>query len=226
MAFPKPRKATKRCVLYCGRHKRTNIMTIKNKMTTLVVGLFLTTATFGQTTKTVTDYLGLAKPISFDNVSYNLVWTAHPTDNYYKQEYLSQGDTLEKFKKLVTVDVLVGKQKLKDVVGSKIAELKKMKESNPVVNYQTFEKGDEVMLDFLLSQNTPDGKYLSVVERNVYRYKTVTDKNGQKAVLLFAVSERAYGDDIDKFFANLKEHRFDLITTVGAFDIPDITITK
>jgi hypothetical protein len=201
-------------------------MTIKNKMTMFVVGLFLTTTTFGQTTKTVTDYLGLTKPISFDNVSYNLVWTTHPTDNYYKQEYLAEDDTLEKFKKLVTVDVLVGKIKLKDVVASKIAELEKMKATNPVVNYQTFEKGGEVMLDFLLSQNTPDGKYLSIVERNVYRYKTVTDKTGQKAVLLFAVSDRVYGDDIDKFFSNLKENRFDLINAVGAFDIPEITITK
>ena len=91
-----------------------------------------------------------------------------------------------------------------DVVATKNAELKKMKASNPVVNYETFEKDGEVMLDFLVSENTPDGKYLSIVERNVYRYKSVVDKNGQKGVLLFGVSERAYGDDIDKFFPNLK----------------------
>lgn len=199
---------------------------MKIKMATLILGLFLTTATFGQATKTVTDYLGLTKPILFDNVSYNLVWTTHPTDHYYKQEYLAQNDTLEHFKKLIIVDVLADNTKLEYVVAAKVAELKKMKETNPVVNYQTFEKGGEVMLDFLLSENTPDGEYLSIVERNVYRYKTVTDKNGQKAVLLFAVSERAYGDDIDAFFANLKEHRFDLINAVGAFDIPDITIPK
>ncbi len=200
-------------------------MTIKEKMITLVAGgVFLTLATFGQTTKTVKDYLGLTKPILFDHVSYNLVWTNHPTDNYYKQEYLSQNDTLEKFKKLVTIDVLVGNINLKDIVASKLSELKKMKESNPVVNYQTFGKGDEIMLDFLLSQNTPNGKYLSVVERNVYRYKNVIDKNGQKAVLLFAVSERAYGDDIDKFLANLKAHRLNLLNLVGAFNIPDIRI--
>jgi len=82
------------------------------------------------------------------------------------------------------------------------------------------------MLDFLLSQDTPDGKYVSIVERNVYRYKDVTDKNGQKAILLFGVSERAYGDDINKFFSNLKAHRFDLINAVGTFEIPTITIPK
>ena len=82
------------------------------------------------------------------------------------------------------------------------------------------------MLDFLVSQNTPDGKYLSIVERNVYRYKSVVDRNGQKYVLLFDVSEKAYGDDIDKFFPNLKAHRFDLINLVGAFEIPEIIIAK
>ena len=54
----------------------------------------------------------------------------------------------------------------------------------------------------------------------------VTTKNGQKAVLLFGVSDRAYGNDIDNFFSNLKEHRYDLINAVGAFDIPEITIAK
>src|SRR5581483_10241516 len=104
-------------------------MTIKDKIATLVVGLLLTTASFGQTTKTATDYLGLAKPILFDNVSYNLAWTSNPTENYYKQEYLAQCDTLEKFKRLITIDVLVSKTKLKDVVAAKVAELNKIKKA-------------------------------------------------------------------------------------------------
>ncbi len=200
-------------------------MTFKHKITTVLLGLLLTTFSFGQSAKP-TEYLGVATQLSFDKAFYNLTWTSHPTDNYYKQEYLAKGDTIEKFKKLILLEVLTGKTKLKDVVATKITELKKMKASNPVVNYETFEKDGEVMLDFLVSENTPDGKYLSIVERNVYRYKSVVDKNGQKCVLLFGVSERAYGDDIDKFFPNLKEHRFDLINLVGAFDIPEITITK
>lgn len=200
-------------------------MNFKNKITTVLLGLLLTTFSFGQTAKPI-EYLGVAQQISFDKISYNLAWTSHPTDNYYKQEYLAKGDTIEKFKKLILLEIITGKTKLKDVVATKIAELKKMKASNPVVNYETFEKDGEVMLDFLVSQNTPDGKYLSIVERNVYRYKSVVDKNGQKGVLLFGVSERAYGDDIDKFFPNLKAHRFDLINLVGAFDLPEITVAK
>lgn len=200
-------------------------MNLKNKITTVLLGFLLTTVAFGQTTKP-TEYLGVAGQISFDKTSYNLAWTSHPTDNYYKQEYLAKGNTIEKFKKLILLEIITGETKLKDVVATKIAELKKMKASNSVVNYETFEKDGEVMLDFLVSENTPDGKYLSIVERNVYRYKSVVDKNGQKGVLLFGVSERAYGDDIDKFFPNLKAHRFDLINLVGAFDLPEITVVK
>ena len=200
-------------------------MNSRKKVITVLLGLLLTTFSFGQTTKP-TEYLGVAGQISFDKTSYNLAWTSHPTDNYYKQEYLAKGDTIEKFKKLILLEVLNGKTKLRNVVATKITELKKMKASNPVVNYETFDKDGEIMLDFLVSQNTPDGKYLSIVERNVYRYKSVVDRNGQKCVLLFGVSERAYGDDIDKFFPNLKAHRFDLINLVGAFEIPEITIEK
>lgn len=201
-------------------------MILKNKIATVSVGLLLTTASFGQATKTVINYLRVAGPISFEKDSYNLAWTSHPADNYYKQEYLAKGDTLEKFKRLILIDVLVGKTKIKDLVATKIAELNKIKASNPIVQYQTFEKGDEIMLDFLLSENTPDGKLVSTIERNVYRYKNITGKNGQKAVLLFGVSNRAYGNDIDDFLLNLKDNRHDLLNAVGAFDLPEITIAK
>ena len=180
----------------------------------------------GQANNAAKDYLGLAKPISFENAIYHLVWTSHPTEQYYKQEYLVKGESLEKFRKLVTVDVLVGDIDLKEVVSAKIAELKQLKESNPMINYQAFEKNGEIMLDFLLSQATPDGKQLSILERNVYRYKNITDQNGKKALLLFAVSERAYGADIDRFLAGLKSKRMDLLNAVGGFKIPPVTIAR
>ena len=201
-------------------------MIIKNKIAILSVGLLLATASFGQATKTVIDYLRVVGPISFEKNSYNLAWTSHPADNYYKQEYLVQGDTLEKFKRLILIELLVGKTKIKDVVATKIAELNKIKAGNPIVQYQAFEKGEEIILDFLLSENTPDGKLVSTVERNVYRYKNITDKNGQKAVFLFGVSNRAYGNDIDNFLLNLKDNRHDLLNAVDAFDLPEITIAK
>ena len=199
-------------------------MNRKAGLIVFLAGFILTTIAYAQTPST--NYLNTADPISFEHKTFHLAWTSHPTDNYYKQEYLSKGDTLEKYKKLILLETITGTMKPADAVAIKIAELKKLKETNPVINYETLENGGEIILDFLMSQNTPDDKYLSIVERNVYRYKSFTDKNGHTGVLLFGVSERAYGDDIDSFFPTLKAHRNDLINAVGAFVIPEVTISK
>ena len=60
----------------------------------------------------------------------------------------------------------------------------------------------------------------------MYRYKKIKDRNGKVALLLVAVSERAYGNDVDKFLSGLKTNRLDLPNAVGAFKIPELTISK
>ncbi len=200
-------------------------MRFKLKISTFFIWFLLSLTSFGQSNKP-SDYLAIGGTILFDKGSYNLAWTSHPANNYYKQEYLANGDTIEKYKKLILVEVLTGKVMLNAVVAAKVGELNRMKATNPVVNYETLEKDGEVMLDFLISENTPDGKYLNVIERNVYRYKTVVDKKGQSCVLLFGVSERAYGNDIDNFLSNLKDSRYDLLNSVGAFSLPAIQVAK
>ena len=201
-------------------------MNLRNKISTVIVSLLMTTATNGQENKPLKEYLNVAGPISFDKGYYSLAWTSHPSSTYYKQEYLEKSDNLGKFKRLVMLEVLVGKINVKEIVEAKIAELKAMKISNPIVNYEVFEKNGEVVLDFLLSENTADGKNISIIERNVYRYKSLVDKNGKQGLLLFAVSDRAYGDEADKFLSDLKTQRSTLINAVAAFIIPQITIQK
>ena len=207
---------------------QTNMISLLLKMNTnrrisfILLGLFLTAISCGKRNNDVTDYLNTGKEIVFDNVRYNLAWTSHPSANYYKQEYLPEKDTPEKYKKMILLEVVTDKNQ-PDVVTSKIAELKKMKESDPTVNYDMFEKDGEVMLDFLLSSNSPDRNGQDFVERNVYIYKSFTDTNG---VLLFGVSERAYGDDIERFLIALKGKRFDVPNAASAFVIPEIKIHK
>jgi hypothetical protein len=48
----------------------------------------------------------------------------------------------------------------------------------------------------------------------------------KKGILLFDTSTRKYGHDIYSFFADLKEHRTEMIMKVGDFAIPEITIAK
>lgn len=172
------------------------------------------------------DNLNVPGPIVVDKQAHHLVWTAHPSAVFYKQEYIPKGDNVEKFKTMVLLDLSLGKTNIKDIVTAKISELKKMKETNPIVNYETFQRNGEYLVDFLLSANTADGRSMSIVERNVYRYKSITDKSGKKGVLLFAVSTRAYGNDIDKFLIDLKSTKPLLLNEVAQFAIPEITVLK
>jgi len=173
----------------------------------------------------VKDYLSIPGPIKFDSVDYDLVWSAHPSDVYYKHEYIQKGDDVEKFKRMVLIEYVAGDFDAKTVIGLKISELKK---SNPVVNFSVFKKNEtgEYLLDFLVSENTPDGSHVNIVERNVYRYIKITDSSGRKGVLLFAISDRAYGDDINSFFAELKSNKESLIKEVGSFNIPELKIAN
>jgi len=181
---------------------------------------------FGQANKPAIDYLSVPGPIVFDKKSYNLSWSSHPSPDFYKHEYIEKGDPADSYKVMILMDVIAGASDLKSVVASKITELKKLKEGNPMVNYQSFEntKQGEYMIDFILSANAADGKTMSAVERNVYRYKTFTDNSGKANILLFGVSTRAYGANIDYFLNSLKTNKNDLVNKVSQFNIPKIVI--
>jgi len=189
-----------------------------NKLTTTVFLLLVSIIGFSQN---VENYLQTEKVIKFDNKEFNLVWGTHPNEVYYKQEYLTKDQNIEKFKTMVTIDFLKGDFEIKDLVNGKIQELENAKKSNPIINWTVLEKDGETILDFLMSVSSKDGKELLVIERNIYRY--TKRANG---LLLFAVSDRAYKSEIDAFFKNLKENKNDLIIKVGSFKIPKIKPKK
>ena len=83
----------------------------------------------------VKDYISVPGPVRFGNVNYNLGWSSHPADNYYKQEYLAKGDSLGRFNKMILIDVLSDTVKPKDLVYLKLHDLAKLKKINPVVDY-------------------------------------------------------------------------------------------
>ncbi|REG76873.1 hypothetical protein [Algoriphagus antarcticus] len=193
-----------------------------NKLIVTTLLLFLSIVVNSQN---VENYLETEKTIKFDNQNYNLVWSSHPNEVYYKQEYLTKEQTLEKFKSMVTIDFLKGEFKVKDLVNQKIQELEKAKETNPIINFTVLEKDGETIIDFIMSVSSEDGKKLLVVERNIYRYTNIeTEKT--KGLLLFSVSKRAYENEISEFFENLKKNKNSLIMKVGNFEIPKINPKK
>ncbi len=192
----------------------------------LLTSLFFAMNVLSQDKKPVSDYLQVPGPVNFDHADYNLSWSSHPTANYYKQEYLQKGENEAKFKAMVLIELATGNINAKNAVQSKVEELKKMKAVNPIVNYEliTNPSTGEYMLDFLLTQDNAKTGVTEIIERNVYRYKNYTGKNGQSGVLLFAVSSRAYGNEVNTFLASLKSKRKDLVNKVSAFKIPDVVI--
>jgi hypothetical protein len=178
-----------------------------------------------QNSKPVVEYLGVGGPVSFQKKTYALVWSSHPTAKYYKQEYVAKGDSLSHFKTMLLLEAVTGATNLKDVVSAKVAELKAMKEANPVVQYEIFDnaKAGEYLIDFLLTANASDGS-VSIVERNVYRYKTFTDKKGGTGILLFGVSERGYGKDVQPFLLRLKKEKAVLVNEVAGMALPAVKI--
>ncbi|NML37336.1 hypothetical protein HHL17_09010 [Chitinophaga sp. G-6-1-13] len=194
---------------------------MRNKSMFLILLLALG-ATCVRAQAKVNDYLNIPGPLQLNNAAYRLAWSAHPNNNYYKQEYLVPGETLEKFNSLVTIDFLKGDFQPGDLVSQKVEELKKLQASNPLVNYNVYEKDQQYILDFLVSQSSADGKQLLIVERNVYRYQRNANPE-QPGVLLLCASQRAYGNGIESFLKKLKTDKMKLVNEVAAYKMPAVS---
>lgn len=190
----------------------------------LVVLLWLISSFTYKNNQDVKNYYNIPEILTFDNIQYKLVASYHPDDTYYKQEYIPAGESADHFNKMIFIDFAITDAAPRAMLDLKAKEMQDRKKNDPVVNYEIMENSakGEYMLDFILS-DTKDGK-LTVVERNVYRYKNYSDKTGHKGVLLFAISQRGYDKDITAFFKNLKNTRVDDINKVGSYNIPDIEI--
>ncbi len=190
----------------------------------LIALLWLTTSFTYKSDQDVKNYYNIPEILTFDNVQYKLVASYHPNDVYYKQEYIPAGESADHFNKMVFIDFVITDATPREVLDMKAKEMQDRKKNDSVVNYEIMENNSngEYMLDFILS-DTKDGK-ITVVERNVYRYKSYSDKAGHRGILLFAISQRGYDKDITTFFKNLKNTRVDDINKVGLHNIPDIEI--
>lgn len=188
---------------------------------------------FAQHDSLVTERINVFGPIQFQNKVYNLSHTSYTADSAtystYKQGYLAAGDAPDTFRNMIIIDVFTGTFNLEDIANAKVDELRELQKTNPVVNYQSFtnRKTGEFMLDFIITENSPDGQYIDMAERSIYRYVTVTAKSGQQCGVLFGVITRSYGENVDPFMAVLRSKaRLDLMRNVGVFKIPEITIPK
>ena len=169
----------------------------------------------------IMDYLSVGKQLNFNGAKYDLKWSSHPSENYYKQEYLKQGEELGSYHNMILVETIEGNLKVKDALNTKASELETRKKWDFVANYQVYEnknKPTEGIIDFVVSDT------MTIYEWNLYRYQM------QKgAMILFAYSYRdSLNDDNDlkKFFGHIKEKREDMINKLQSYSIPEVKISK
>ncbi|ANW96087.1 hypothetical protein AXE80_07255 [Wenyingzhuangia fucanilytica] len=171
------------------------------------------------------DFLSIGEKIKFENKTYNLEWSSNPTPTYFKQEYIQTGETVEKYNEMIIIEAVNGNIEINQAAGMKIREIKNLKKTNPIVNYQVFNNKDksEITIDFMLSDNSR-----GIFEWNVYRYQKQENKSGNNLVL-YVYSYRNYvssREEIMGFFTNVKSMRINKINSVNEANIPKITIAN
>jgi hypothetical protein len=168
----------------------------------------------------VVDYLSIPGPIKYDNVEYNLGWSAMPEKNYIKQEYIPSGHTTDDFNKMILIEALATNSSVENIVQIKLKELEIRKKTDPVVNYQLFNKPDknDYLLDFLVSEGKDN---LSMVEWNVYRYKAFKDSLGHQGVMIFGFVSRET-KNITDYLDTLSGFRKQQIRILASYPVPKI----
>lgn len=193
---------------------------IRSLLRTLTILVLCTAPALAQSDDK-TERLGVPGPISFEGRDYALAWTSHPSNDYYKQEYLPAGQATETYTHMFILEALTSGTTPKDAAGAQIASLDKRKASDPLVFYDAIvnEATGDIILDFLVSAAGKDGKL--IVEWNVYRYSQL--KGAKPGIVLYAISRRGYGDDAKAFITALKESRTKTVNELASFNAPAVT---
>lgn len=169
------------------------------------------------------DVLGIPGPIAFQGQDYALAWTSQPSEAYFKQEYVPEGQAVEAYTDMILVEAVAGAITPAQAAAAQVETLAARKEIDPVVNHEIIhnEATGEVLLDFVVSDLSLDP---IVVEWNAYRYLPLAEGEG---VALVAVSRRGYGEDgAREFLGGLGTVRAEAINALATFDIPAIGIAR
>lgn len=150
------------------------------------------------------EYFNAGNPIKYCGTDYFFVWSAQPQENYFVQEYLPKGESLDHYNQMFTVSVIFWDITPLEAVKAKIVELEQRKKTDPITNYMVAENNGEYILEFIVSDSS-DGE-MNTVEVDVHYYKQMKI-NGRIANVLNFYSCRAYGDDIMPFIQSIPEKR-------------------
>lgn len=164
------------------------------------------------------DVVGAPGPFVLEGESFELAWTSHPTETFYKQEYVPEGQSVEAYSQMFMVDVMTNGTSVREAAGTMVDGLKQRQASDPVVNFALIENDatGEIILDFVLSD---DSSGTVIVEWNAYRY--VPLENG---VAMFGISRRGYDDGASELLRGLKGWRMGTIEALAELELPEVAV--
>ena len=180
---------------------------------------FLLLATMVLPAQAQADAIGAPGPIVFEDVEFALAWTSHPSETYFKQEYVPAGQTVEQFEDMFMIDVMTDGMTPEAAAAAMIKNLDARKGTDPVINYDLIrnDQTGEIVLDFLLSDSTSG---TMIVEWNAYRYVPFGD-----GIALYAISRRGYGEDGARtLLTGLKEKRQSAINALALMELPELSL--
>ena len=136
------------------------------------------------------DRIGVPGPLAFAGTSYALAWSSHPQPTYYKQEYLPAGQSIDRYQRMLMVEVLDGGT-VAGAASAQVRTIKARKGKDPLANVDAVKNSQrgEIIVDFLLGGRDAQGA--EIAEWNAYRYVPFKTANGHAGVMLFAISHRA-----------------------------------
>lgn len=190
----------------------------RRRWTMAVWGFVLLCAMSGVPAAGNEDRIGVPGPIRFGDTEFALQWTSNPSPELYKQEYVPAGQRVERYERMVMIDVRPLGGDVAQTARAMIEQINARKASDPVANFDVIvnEAGDEVLLDFVLSARDASGV---IVEWNAYRY---FPGPGGQGTTMVGISRRGYGDAARDFLVELKTRRpqdIDDLAALQPFDI-------
>lgn len=170
------------------------------------------------------DRIGVKGPMTFNKTIFTLAWTEKPSDTYYIQEYLPEGENVGHFNQMMSIFLLVSDIRIEDAVHQKIQELETRKKTDETCNYMVNQNPEtkEYMVDFIVGQ--AKGNFMEVQEFNIYRYKQIELNNGKKAIFVYSYSKRAYGNEITPFLKHLPKNRIAYLKTMISAEMPTVRL--
>lgn len=165
------------------------------------------------------DRLGIPGPIEFAGTQYHLAWSAQPSPDYIKHEYLPSGQKPGTYADMISVELLTSGMSSADVVKAQTRMLDRRKATDSLVNYRLLQNPNngQAVLDFLMSDERSG---TLIVEWAAHRYVPVTMPGGKSAVILFAISRRHHGEGAGDFLKALAAKRIADIDTLVNHAVP------